>query len=247
MKLFVIIFLSIITQNLYCQEVKYSLAEGEIYDYFKINDSSIIDSKKEIELRNSTITKLRKVVSRQRDFKLSEAIYDFTLKISLDEQIRFIDFKVHKYYLNGDYCGLILNNINSKQNRVKFEFNKLFLGFLSKRNMFYNTSFTEADFVKQNLSYKIYGDGCGYEMKKTKIIDDTILYDVNNAEKYVTWMKSTNLELQMWGYHQLDYLAKKDFIEFENNEEKIFKHIKKRNAILETCSGCTIGLFQRNW
>lgn len=247
MKLLLIVLFSIISQNLYCQEAKYSLAEGEIYDYFKINDSLIIDNKKEIELTNSTITKLRKVISRPIDFKLSETIYDFTLEILLDEQIRYIDFKLHKYFSNGEYCGLILNNINSKEKRIKFAFNKLLSNYLNTRNKFYDTSITESDFVKQNLSYKIYGDGCGYEMKKTKIIDDTILYELNNAEIYVTWMKSTNLELQMWGFNQLDYLAKKDLIEFENDEGKIFKHIRKRNAILETCLGCTIGLFQRNW
>ena len=64
-------------------------------------------------------------------------------------------------------------------------------------------------------------------------------------DKYVEWMKSFNLEKQMWGYNQIQYLIKNNLIELEPEEEKIYNHIQQRNAIIETCSGCTFGIFER--
>ena len=40
---------------------------------------------------------------------------------------------------------------------------------------------------------------------------------------------------------------KKELIEINPFEEQIFNHIKERNAVIETCSGCTINLYERVW
>ena len=90
-----------------------------------------------------------------------------------------------------------------------------------------------------------YGDYCGYEMTRVKKIEGIKLRNPENAEKYVEWMKSFNLEKQMWGYDQIQYLLKNNLIKLEPEEEKIYNHIQQRNAIIETCSGCTFGIFER--
>ncbi len=49
----------------------------------------------------------------------------------------------------------------------------------------------------------------------------------------------------MWGYSEIEKLFKKNLIELESDELKIYNHIQERNLVIETCSGCTFGIFEK--
>ena len=220
---------------------------SEVFEYLSKTDSLQLNQLKNLDLKKSNIKDFKRIITQEVDFGLSRIIYEFTDVVIVEKNYRYIQYKFQKYYFNNALLGNVLNDRDSRSNKTKYHFNSNITDFLKKRNEFYKTKLNESDFFKESLKSLVYGDGCGAGMEKVKYINKTELYLPENAETYVKWMSSSNLELQMWGYNQINYLLKKELIEINPFEEQIFNHIKERNAVIETCSGCTINLYERVW
>ena len=244
---FLFCFLLLISSKIVAQENNLLLAKQELENLVFIADSTKIENIQNEKFQNiSEISKFSKIVSRDIDFGLKKLVYNFTFSYRNNHSFNYNYPEVHLYYFNENPVGIIIN-YKGKSSEHKYKFHSEFQIFLNSHNSFYNSKKDLKGFIDDTLNKTIYGNYCGYEMKALKKVNDIKLYSIENVEKYAKWMKSFNLELQMWGYDQLDYLMKEKSIEFENDEEKIFNYIRKRNSILETCSGCEFGLYKRIW
>lgn len=247
MKKITVLLLLFIFSSVKSQEEKYDLVMSEVFEYLSKTDSLQLNQLKNLDLKKSNIKDFKRIITQDVDFGISRIIYEFTDVVLVEKNYRYIQYKFQKYYFNNALLGNVLNDRDSRSNKTKYHFNSNITDFLKKRNEFYKTKLNESDFFKESLKSLVYGDGCGAGMEKVKYINKTELYLPENAETYVKWMSSSNLELQMWGYNQINYLLKKELIEINPFEEEIFNHIKERNAVIETCSGCTINLYERVW
>lgn len=247
-KLFLILFISIFT-NLFCQNSDFEKAKSEFEQFIFSSDSTKIQNIKTQKFENIIgIENYYHRITRSIDFKLSESIYE--VRFSYPFEKRFVKgrgVKIHLYYFLGKQVGKIIDYDQYKDElkQVSNKFEPVFQIFIDKHNSFYTTKFSIKEFVDDSQLTTVYGDYCGYSGEKYIKQYDIELGKIENAEKYVEWMKSFNLEKQMWGYSQIQYLLKNNLIELEPEEEKIYNHIQQRNAIIETCSGCTFGIFKR--
>ena len=229
MKKITVLLLLFIFSSVKSQEEKYDLVMSEVFEYLSKTDSLQLNQLKNLDLKKSNIKDFKRIITQDVDFGISRIIYEFTDVVLVEKNYRYIQYKFQKYYFNNALLGNVLNDRDSRSNKTKYHFNSNITDFLKKRNEFYKTKLNKSDFFKESLKSLVYGDGCGAGMEKVK------------------WMSSSNLELQMWGYNQINYLLKKELIEINPFEEQIFNHIKERNAVIETCSGCTINLYERVW
>lgn len=243
-KTFLLLFI-IFSANLFCQNSDFEKAKSEFEQFIFSSDSTKIQNIKTEKFENIfEINQFNETVSRDVDFGLRELIFNITFVYRSENTLKYKQAEIHHFYYNGNPIGNLIiyegkDKLSSKKFRSEFQI------YLNSHNAFYKTNFSLIDFIKDLVNKQIYGDGCGYEMKKVEKIDGIKLRNPENAEKYVEWMKSFNLEKQMWGYDQIQYLLKNNLIELEPEEEKIYNHIQQRNVLIETCSGCTFGIFER--
>lgn len=247
-RIFILLFISTFT-NLFCQNSDFQRAKEEFEKYIINADSTKIQNIKNQKFKYIIeFSRFDKLITRDIDFGLSEKTYSVTFNYIFETRyVRVRDVKIHLYY-SGKPIGKIIDYAQyiNESKQVTNDFTPNFQKFIEKHNSFYNTKSSTKDFVNDSLLKTVYGNYCGYSGEKYQKRYDVELENLKNAEKYVNWMKSFNLEKQMWGYNQIQYLLKNNLIELEpEEEEKIFNHIRERNAIIEMCSGCTFGIFDR--
>lgn len=237
--------LILISLMVYCQDDNYEVAKKEFEAFIFSSDSIKIQNIKNEKFENiSEIFRYNQIVSRELDFGLKEIIFNIEYSYKFKKNLRYQSAQVYLFY----YDNKIVNRsilYNEKNVKLFIKSEPEINNYINIHNTFYNTKTTIEDFLKDILSSEIYGDGCGFAMIKIKEIDGINLNSLENAEKYVEWMKSYSPEKQMWGYSEINKLLKKNLIELESEESKIYNHIKDRNAILETCSGCSFGIFEK--
>ena len=235
--------------NLYCQDDDYELAKKEFENFVFSSDSIKIQNIKNTKFEKITdIQEYHHSVTRLLDFGLIESIYE--LRFSYPFDIHYVKGRnvfIFLFYLHGKEVGKIIDYAQYKDEEKQIS-SKLDSGindYIVKHNLFYKTNYSQKKFIDDIITKNVYGDYCGYSGSKNDKMFDLELEKLSNVESYVNWMKSFNPEKQMWGYDQIQYLLRKELIELETDEQKIFTHIKNRNTILETCSGCEFGIFKR--
>ena len=248
MKFIYSFLLTLISLTIFCQENNYEVAKKEFENFIIQADSIKIQN-----IKNEKFEKILDIeqfyhsITRLLDFDLKESIYELRFMYSFNHILRGRGVRIYVFYLNGKEVGKIIdyNQYQNESKQISSNFHNEINKYILKHNKFYNTKSTQENFIKDFLNSKIYGDGCGYEMTRIKKIDDVERDILENAEKYINWMKSHNPEIQMWGYSEIEKLLKKNLIELESDELKIYNHIKERNLVIETCSGCTFGIFEK--
>lgn len=240
--------LGLLPLTILCQRDNYELAKKEFENFIFSSDSIQIENIKNEKFENILdVQNFYHPITRTLDFGLKESIYELRFMYSVNRILRGRGVKIFLFYQDGKNVGKIIDydQYKNEAKQISSKFDTNFDTYIVKHNFFYNTKTNGDIFLKDILSRKVYGDGCGYEMTITRKIDDVERDNIENVEKYIEWMKSHNPELQMWGYSEIDKLLKNNFIELDSEELKIFNHIKKRNLVIETCSGCTIGIFEK--
>lgn len=246
--LFVIVFIIYFTTS-FSQVSKSSKVDAEMQQYF-INYSKFnLDSLKQTEFR--IIRKINqrqtyKVVERKRDFNVRESIFEIEVEYVNNKITLHKEYRVHVFSKSGVIFGLI--NYDVYQDKVKeyFDFTE-FSNYLDSHNNFYQSKVTAKGFVDQVLAEHVYGFICGfapaiYEVPRY----NNVLFDKKrNINKFRNWVKSFNPELQTYGVMALEYLEKNKGITLTELDKKIISNIKKRNSILNTCSGCTFGIYEK--
>ncbi len=241
--------LTLVSMTLFCQKDSYELAKKEFENFIFSSDSIKIQNIKNEKFEKIIdIQEYHHSVTRLLDFGLTESIYE--LRFSYPFDIHYVKGRnvfIFLFYLDGKEVGKIVDYAQYKDEakQISSKFNSEFINYILKHNSFYKTKTNEDDFLKDILNRKVYGDSCGYEMTRIKKIDDVETDKIENVDKYIKWMESYNPELQMWGYSEIKKLLTKNLIELESDELKIYNHIKERNLVIETCSGCMFGIFKK--
>lgn len=114
-------------------------------------------------------------------------------------------------------------------------------------NEFYQSKLTITDFVNQSLEDHIYGYVCGFAPISYDVprYNDLLFNKEKNISEFRNWIKSFNIELQTYGVEALQYLQNKKGIKLSELDKKLILNIKNRNSILNTCSGCLIGIYKK--
>ncbi|PZU90929.1 MAG: hypothetical protein DI529_01590 [Chryseobacterium sp.] len=234
--------------NLYCQKDNYEVAKKEFENFIFSSDS--------IKIQNIKNEKFKKIidiqeyyhyVTRLLDFGLTESVYELRFMYSSNHILKGRGVELHIFYLGEKEIGKIIDysQYKDEEKQISSKFDSVINNYIVKHNHFYKTNYSQKNFIDDIITKNVYGDYCGYSGSKNEKMFDLELEKLNNVESYVNWMKSFNPEKQMWGYDQIQYLLGKELIDLEADEQKIFTHIKSRNAIIQTCSGCTFGIFER--
>jgi len=224
-------------------------ADYEMQGYFKNYENFSIDS-----LKNQKFELVKEddrgfgelLFERERDNGVSEKIYRVLINYISDRFTKYKEYKVHTFSKNDSIFGLINYDQYREKTNYYFDFEKL-KAQLKFHNEFYQSELTITDFINQSLEDHIYGYVCGFA---------PISYDIprynklrfdkkKNISEFRNWVKSFNIELQTYGVKALEYLQNKKGIKLTELDKKLILNIKNRNSILNTCSGCLIGIYEK--
>ena len=241
--IFLISSCSSFSQNRNELEADYEM-QGYFKNYWEFNLDSLKNKKfKHVKEINSLTGGFQ--FERQRDAGVTESIYNITIDFAEGKWMKYKEYNVHIFSKNDSIFGLINYDQYREKTNYYFDFGKL-KAYLEYHNEFYQSELTITDFVNQILDDHIYGYVCGYA---------PVVYDVpryndlkfdkkKNISEFRNWIKSFNPELQTYGIDALEYLDKNKGIKLTELDKKLISNIKKRNSILNTCSGC-LGIYEK--
>jgi len=115
---------------------------------------------------------------------------------------------------------------------------KLFTEYVFNHNKYYETNLDEREFKNQILDEYVVGFACGFSGKEiSKESKKSIRYSNNkNSKKLNELLTSFSPELQTLGAIGLIKINK-----ITDKQNVIIDHLKKRNSIIFSCSGCVYG------
>ncbi|WP_417887976.1 hypothetical protein [Zunongwangia sp.] len=111
--------------------------------------------------------------------------------------------------------------------------------YTSKHNKYYDTNLDQPDFIEQLLKEYVVGFGCGFSGKQiSKESKKSIRYaKKRNFKKLNELLTSFSPELQTLGVIGILKIGK-----ITDLQKKIIQHLKKRNSVIYSCSGCLYGI-----
>ncbi|MGS2727870.1 hypothetical protein ACU8DI_14770 [Psychroserpens sp. BH13MA-6] len=223
-------------------------ADYEMQGYFKNYENFSIDS-----LKNQGFQFIKEddrgfgelLFERKRDNGISEKIYRVLINYVSDRYTKYKEYKVHSFSKNDSIIGLINYDKYREKTNYYFDFEKL-KNYLEYHNEFYKSELTTSDFVNQVLADHVYGYYCGFAPVSYDVprYNDLIFDDKRNISEFRNWLKSFNPELQTYGIDAIEYLEKNKGLKLTELDKKLISNIKKRNSILNTCSGC-LGIYEK--
>ncbi|NHN24717.1 hypothetical protein FIA58_003425 [Flavobacterium jejuense] len=224
-------------------------ADFEMQTYFKNYSEFNLDS-----LKKKKFKAVKEIESLRTDFEfervldggIKESIYNIVINFVDEHSFKDKEYKVHIFKKNNSIFGLINYDAHRKKKNQYFEEEKLD-DYLQFHNIFYQTNFNTTDFVSQVLENLIYSYYCGYGATITKVPEYNNLKfnKKKNRKTFTNWLKSFNPELQTYGLDALLYLEKNKGIQVTELEKKLIANIKNRNSVLNTCSGCEMGIYEK--
>jgi len=120
--------------------------------------------------------------------------------------------------------------------------------YLTNHNKFYGTNLNKTEFQNQIITEYVIGFGCGsfnlndVEKDFKKGFNSKKLDKLKNRKYYRNWLKSFSPEIQTYGAIGLLSILDKYKISITEEEKRIINHLKQRNSIIMSCSGCLVGL-----
>lgn len=201
-------------------------------------------------LRNA----FHKKVTRDLDFGIKESIYSIRLNyVGDDGFLKHTSNTLHVLSKDTSIIGIIC--LNEYKNLKTAYFNESEIqSYISKHDSLYKTITQTSDLVNGLTSQHIYGYLCGIAPILRDIPEKSGLKfdDINNIEVFRKWIRSYNPELQTYGVDAIRYIYKKPKFSIgkkqnilEEQDKELVKHIKSRNSIINTCSGCFAGIYER--
>jgi len=244
MKKIIVYFLLLNSFSLFSQNRNEIEADYEIQGYFKNFIEFNLDT-----LKSKKFNYIRKVdssfggllIKRQRDFNITESIYNIAIHFPEGKWMKYKEYKVHIFSENDSIFGLINFDPYREKTNYYFDFDKL-NEYLKCHNIYYESELKISDFINQILDDNTYGYICGYApiVYDVPRYNDFLFDDTSNIVEFKKWIKSFNLELQTYGVDALKYLEKRKKYRLTEMDKKIIENIKVRNSELKSCDGCII-------
>lgn len=236
-----------IAQCIYSQEESKSILP---FDFSLMNDKRFIDSIPDFPKDLYEYYQLK--TTRELDFGVEESIFHLVSSFHKGN-IGLSKYKMFDIHIlsRNDSVFAIIGDIPGYLISTYFNTDEISL-FIQQHDSIYKTSTSSLDlFVSDILSGESYGYICGEAPIIYKIPEHRGLRfgDTKNIKEFRKWLRSYSPELQTYGVDALSYLYKtyhkiSDDIEAKN-DKRIIEHIKQRNSILDTCSGCFIGIYEK--
>ena len=240
MKIFITLFL-VTFFSTYAQNAD-ELADTEFRKYLNDFENFNLDSLTTKKFIHFEVQPPFSNTGIQRDFNITEdKVYVIIIPNGWDF---FLDYNLHIFKENDSIIGVIVKEYSN----FKYYFKDYKLpSLVAKHNDFYNTSLTVSEYLNELLEMEIYGYYCGYSpvYKEVPEKDDFLFDKLENIEVFRKWLGSPNLELQTYGVDAMEYLKKHTKFKFRKEDHKLIKHIKHRNSLINTCSGCNAGIFKK--
>lgn len=251
MKGFLIIVIGFININLFGQK---DLAFKELDTYLELNylnfsyENLIQNDFKNFNIDPKFSSGL--VIERERDWKVIEKIYVFEFQYWEGNKSFHNYINLYVYSQNNQNFLLVYGNDIFKDVPIipkHFGNETKILSILNAHNLFYKIDLSVEQMINQLSSNVIYTYACGELAIAEKIpsYDSVLFGKKRNLDEYRSWLKSFNLEEQMFGYDALYYLQKHNNYQFSEKEKLILQNIKNRNSALLSCEGFEMGIFKK--
>ena len=190
------------------------------------------------------------LTTRERDWKITESIYHFEINYWIEKSSRYRFLNLHTFSQNGEIFLVIYHNDSFSERVLEPKYfgriEKL-KSVLNAHNNFYHSDFSIEDMISQLSEGEVYGYACGDApiIEKIPSIKGYKFNQKSNLEIFRNWLQSFNLEMQTYGVDAIGYLVRNKGLKLSIEDQKIINHIKERNSILNTCSGCLEGLYKK--
>lgn len=242
--IFNLFYLTIYSQN---NEIE---AEYEIQGYFKNFKNFDVENLKTIKFNYiwNQIKVINKIYERENDFEVFETKYNLDVNYVRDKTVCSLRYEIIILKINESIIGLVCYENVRKKTNYYFDYN-IILKLISEHNTFYETQSNLTDFVDGLIETNSYGYACGFApvFQKTPSYEGLKYSDRKNSDEFRKLLKSYNIEKQNYGLDALEFLEKGGKIKLNENDKKIINHIKKRNSLINTCSGCNFGLYKKRF
>jgi hypothetical protein len=246
MKLYFLLAILFVSQLTYSQE---KIKDNLSFDFSMMNDKRFIDSIPNFS--NDLYEYYNIVVSRDLDFGIKESIFKIVSSLHKGNKgLSLYQMSDVHILTKNDSVIAIIGEI--PYYKTSFYFNRQEIEeFIQKHNSFYQTGTSVNSLVFELLQPEYYGYLCGEAPVIYAIpqYDGLSFNDAKNIKQFRNWLRSYSPELQTWGVDALSYFYKNNSIckndEIVKQDRGIINHIKQRNSILNTCSGCFIGIYKR--
>lgn len=242
--IFNLFFTTVFSQNIEI-EVDY-----EIQGYFKDFNNFDMENLKSKNFKHilNELNEIDKVYEREIDFDVFETKYDFEVKYLSNKSVHYLHYEIKILKEKDSIIGLICYENVRKKIDYYFDYEEI-QNIIEKHNDFYVTKSDLSDFVNGFTNEYTYGYACGNSPKieKTPSYNGYKYNDKRNLNEFRKLLKSYNIENQNYGLDAIEFLNKSGKIKLNEDDRKIIEHIKKRNSLLNTCSGCNVGIFEKRF
>ncbi|MDU1889211.1 MAG: hypothetical protein E6767_00855 [Dysgonomonas sp.] len=193
------------------------------------------------------------IVNRKLDFDVHESIYRVVLNyVAADSSLRQNNYRLHVLKLEDQIIGIICNSNYPKKIDTYFDEDKI-NWYIKQHDLFYQV-ITDIDvLISDLLQNKVYGYKCGIVPIEKEVPEQYgyKLNEVKNIPVFREWIRSYNPELQTYGVDALSTIYNKAGSEIVQQQKraveydlKLIDYVKKRNSIINTCSGSIHGIYK---
>lgn len=250
MRLYFVFTILFVLQLIHSQE---KMEDKISFDFSLINDQQFIDSIPNFP--NDLYEYYDMRITRDLDFGIKESILqgkqDYVSRTAINEK-----YKIHKVHILTKNSQVIAIIGKISYDGIKSYLNELEMDqFIQKHDSLYKSKTSKMGLISDILKEETYGYSCGIAPVIGGSLENNGFYfnDIKNKDVFRTWLRSYNVELQSYGVDALSYLynnkpsftiGKKEK-DIRDQDNFIISHIKNRNSIINTCSGCLVGIYMR--
>lgn len=262
MRIFVSVIILFISSLLYAQNELDTEFQEYISDFRNFDMQKLANKEFKHSLARLSIKDLPSyrrdtcfvIVKRDLDFGVSESIYRVVLNYAAeDNSLRQNNYRLHVLEYNDSIIGIISDNKYLRKTDTYFAEDKM-KWYIDQHDSFYQTLTDKDDLVEELTENRIYGYQCG-NAPVIRDVPEKYGYKFNESKHlpvFRKWLRSYNPELQTYGVDAINTVNKLPGLTLSERDKrkaaddlKLIRHIKKRNSIINTCSGSFVGIYER--
>ncbi|WP_207425077.1 hypothetical protein [Pedobacter sp. SYSU D00535] len=196
----------------------------------------------------ATVRKLQRDVTEERISRSMGFGYHYTYyEFSLRPGNRLQNFRLYLVSENDTLRLAKLEGMHWRGHVSEKDFlvkdTKSIFEFLHQHHKVYKSSLTIKRFEKEITNQLTYTFGCGLDgsdyAKEARLMKKYVAS--SNQKKLLSWLRSTNTELQAYAATGLIQL-KNQGLELGQEQQRALDHLTKLNPPVLTCAGCIYGL-----
>lgn len=236
------------------EELQLYLSDFKHFNFEKLKNKEFKYSVDTLNLPQYLRNTFYKKVTRDLDFGIKESIYSICLNYVRDDDfLKHTSNILHVLSKDSTIIGIICLNEYKKIKTTHFDESEI-RKYITRHDSLYQTTTQIDDFVNELTQQTVYGYLCGIApvLRDIPEKDGLKFNDMKNIEVFRKWIRSYNPELQTYGVDAINYIYKQPKFSIgkkqsilEKQDKDLVKYVKYRNSIINTCSGCFVGIYER--